>query len=43
LELKAREEQRSKEETRGIVLGDIHNMIKCYKDEKKLSKSGYIS
>ena len=36
-------EIRSKEENKGVMLGDIQNMIKSYKDEKKMSKSGYIS
>ncbi|CDW80672.1 kinesin motor domain containing protein [Stylonychia lemnae] len=33
----------SKSENKGVILGDIHNMIKTYKDEKKQCKSGYIT
>jgi len=36
-------EQRFKEENKGFMLGDIQNMIKTYKDDKKLSKSGYLT
>jgi hypothetical protein len=29
-----------KDENKGKMLGDIQNMIKTYKDEKRLTKSG---
>lgn len=34
-EARNRQEQRHKDESKGVILGDIHNMIRNYKDEKK--------
>ena len=42
-EQRAKAEQRLKDENKGVVLGDIHNMIRNYKDEKKQQKSGFIA
>ena len=33
-------EVRGREEEKGKMLGDIHNMIRQYKDEKKVTKAG---